>query len=69
MPKIAGGVAICVPQWTPRDSVRLRVGNEAHRPVFAGQFAWTGRVPAGTPIEMEYALPERRSSEKGLVSR
>ena len=41
-------------------------GQSGYQPVFMGQFAWTGRVPAGTQIVMEYALPERRTKEKGL---
>jgi hypothetical protein len=65
-PKVAAAVALRVPQWTRRDSVRVRVDNTAYQPVFAGQFAWTGKVPAGTYIEMEYALPERRTREMGL---
>jgi hypothetical protein len=66
VPKVQTPVAIRVPKWTPRDSVRVRVGDRAYQPVFMGQFAWTGRVPAGTSVVMEYALPERRTKEKGL---
>ncbi|MFZ1934386.1 MAG: hypothetical protein WBL72_22155 [Thermoguttaceae bacterium] len=65
-PKIAASVALRVPHWTPRDSVRVCVDNKAYRPVFAGQFAWMGKLPAGTHIEMEYALPDRHTREKGL---
>jgi hypothetical protein len=65
-PKVAASVALRVPRWTPRDSVRVRIDGKAYRPIFAGQFAWTGRVPAGTNVEMEHALPERRTKEKGL---
>jgi hypothetical protein len=65
-PKIAASVALRVPIWTPRDSVRVRIDNKTYRPVFAGQFAWTGKVPAGTHVEMQYALPERRAKEKDL---
>jgi hypothetical protein len=44
----------------------LRVDDRPYRPIFAGQFAWIERVPTGTRIEMEYALPEHRSKETGL---
>jgi hypothetical protein len=64
--KIESAVALRVPQWTPRDSVCLRINDEAYQPVFLGQFAWTGKVPAGTRVTMEYALPVRCSKEKGL---
>jgi hypothetical protein len=65
-PKVAANVALRVPRWTPRDSVQVRADDKAYRPVFAGQFVWLGKVPAGTCIEMEHALPERRTKEKGL---
>ena len=65
-PKLAEAVAIRVPKWTPRDSVRVCVGDEPYSCAFMGQFAWIGKVPAGTRITMEYALPERRTKEKGL---
>jgi hypothetical protein len=66
VPKVETSVALRVPRWTPPESVRVRVGNQAYQPVFMGQFAWTGKVPAGTPIVMKYALPDRRTKEKGL---
>jgi hypothetical protein len=66
MPKIETAVAIRVPQWTPRDSIRLRTNEATMQPVFLGKFAWLGKVPGGTRISIEYALPERRTQEKGL---
>jgi hypothetical protein len=65
-PKATGAVALRVPKWTPHDSIRVHVGNAPYPCVFTGQFAMIGKVPAGTPITMEYALPERRTKEKGL---
>jgi hypothetical protein len=65
-PKIDAALAFRVPKWTPRDSLRIHLGERSYRPVFAGQFAWTGKIPAGTSVTMEYALPERSTKEKGL---
>jgi hypothetical protein len=59
-------LAVRVPGWTPRSSVRVRLGGEAYPPVFAGQFLWTGRLPAGSCVTVEYALPEKQTKEKGL---
>jgi hypothetical protein len=59
-------LAIRVPGWTPRNSVRVRLENDAYQPVFAGQFVWTGKLPAGTCVTVEYAIPEKQTKEKGL---
>ena len=65
-PKSDTAVAIRVPRWTPRESVRIQVGGVAHEPTFAGAFAWIGKVPAGPKIAMGYDLPERSTKERGL---
>jgi hypothetical protein len=59
-------LAIRVPGWTPRSSVRIRLGSEAHQPVFAGPFVWTGKMPAGSCVTVQYALPDKQTTEKGL---
>ena len=65
-PKIDASVAIRVPRWAPRESLRFLVGGELREPVFAGPFAWIGKVSAGTVVAMRYGLPERRTKEMGL---
>jgi hypothetical protein len=65
-PKIATAVALRVPRWAPRDSLRLLVGGALREPVFAGPFACIGKVPAGSVVAMRYGLPERRTKETDL---
>jgi hypothetical protein len=55
-----------VPKWAPREGIRVRSGEQIVQPVFLGNFAWLGKVPANTQITMEYPLPKRRTKEKGL---
>ena len=65
-PKTDAALCVRVPQWTPRESIRFRAGNQPLTPVYAGHFAMIGRVPAGTNVVMEYDLPRRQVTETGL---
>ncbi|MGV3613752.1 MAG: hypothetical protein ACO1SV_00335 [Fimbriimonas sp.] len=64
--KEANTVAIRVPKWVPRDSIRLKVGDRSQTPIYSGGFLRTGRLPAGTNIVLTYDLPERVTKEKDL---
>lgn len=68
MPKVDATVAIRVPKWVPRESVQVRVVKNAVKPVFAGPFAFMGKVSADTLIVMEYDLPAHtnRETAKGV---
>jgi hypothetical protein len=59
-------LGIRVPQWTPRESITFQAGDQPLQPVYAGHFARTGRLPAGTQITMRYDLPRRQTKETGL---
>jgi hypothetical protein len=66
LPKVERELAIRVPRWTPRQSIRFHVGKDKADPVYAGQFAQLGRVPSGTRITVTYDLPQRQTNETDL---
>ncbi len=66
LPKVDRAVAIRVPRWTSRESIRVQVGRDKVDPVYAGHFAQLGRVPAGVTITMTYDLPRRQTKETDL---
>jgi hypothetical protein len=66
IPKGGSPLAIRVPQWTPKESVRLYAGDKPLEYTLAGHFARTGKVAAQTKVTMEYDLPEHQNEETGL---
>ena len=63
--KVACPIAIRVPKFAPRESIRVRIGTEKPDFVLTGNFLQLGQLPAGANVTMSYALPERQTRERG----
>ena len=58
-------VAVRVPGFAPRESVKVKVGDKEIDPVIVGNFLELGALPAGTKVRLNYALPKRTTHERG----
>lgn len=65
-PKRRGPVAVRVPKWAPRESVRFEMQGKPVEPVMTGHFAALPICEANETIVMKYALPTRETREKSL---
>jgi hypothetical protein len=59
----AENTLIRIPGWSPKESIRLRVGNIPAGPKMIGNYAFVPGQPPPYDIVLEYALPERTTSE------
>jgi hypothetical protein len=63
MAQYAENTLIRIPAWAPKESIRLSVGSVETALKMIGNYAFVPRRPPPYDVVLEYALPERTTSE------
>jgi hypothetical protein len=63
-PERRENLALRIPGWTPRDSVKLTVNGQPFTPTIVGKFACVPRDVLPASVVLEYDLPLRKSVER-----